>query len=421
MIHTFASFILLSYSRFVLVSFLLLTTTLFVADDGSPFGPPYGVVFYDGTIPFFSRRHIPFVVLSSLILFSLVLITPLLLIIPPLARNLNIVRKRWPKLDKVIPAIDQFAIRNWPKLDAFLEAFHGCYRNGTNSSRKSVEFDYRWCAGFYLFLRVALFAVYAFTPDWFLQYSLLQFFCTIALLVFVVLQPYKDSFYNKLDAAMFALLLGINTLTMYNYSKTVIGSEPSVIACSLQYALLLLPLLYISVIVLKHLYRFCSKGRYRRRAIVSDPEQEELLRDEDEGPMTQSGVRDYLSFMRETGRMDQGNTYRPASATDTSEHSEPTSSDKDSGNGGTRSTISPSPYPTSPTAADEMEGQNANEFESLPPSQRHRSSGRLSSGRRLGKDGRGRKAEKDKNESLQAGYGVDNTKSGKKRLRNTLN
>ena len=102
---------------------------------------------------------------------------------------------------------------------------------------------------------------------------------------------------------------------------------------------------------------------------------------------------------------------------------EATSSDKDSGNGGTQSTISTQSLPhfTQATAADEMDGQNANEFESLPPSQRRRSSGRLSSGRRLGKDGRGRKAENDKNESLQAGYGVDNTKSGKKRLRSTLN
>ena len=386
LIHTFASFILLSYSRFILVSFFLLTTTPLLADDGNVFGPHYGVAFYDGTIPYFSKRHIPFVILSSLILFSFVLVTPLLLMIPSLARNLSIIRKRWPKLDKIIPTFDRCTNTNWPKLDAFLEAFHGCYRNGTNESRRSTEFDYRWCAGFYLVLRVALFAVYAFTPDWFLQYSILQFLCIIALLVFLVLQPYKNNFYNKLDAVMFALLLGINTLTMYNYSKAVIGSEPSVIACSLQYALLLLPLVYISVVVLKHIYRYCTKGRLRRHATVIDPERDRLVNSEEEGPMTQSGSRDYLSFMRETGRMDQRNTYRPASTTISEQSETTTSSDKDSGNCGTR--------------------QHSHEFESLPPSQCHRSSGRLSSWSRLGRDNRGSEEDGDKCGSQQTGYGA---------------
>jgi hypothetical protein len=417
LIHAFATFILLSYSRFIQVSFKLLTTAQLIRDDKKQFGPPFGVVFYDGNIEYLSAEHAPFVILSLLVLLSFVLVTPLLLIVPSLARNLGIIRNRWPRLNRLLPnIINQYTIQHWPKLNVFLETFHGCYRDGTNTTRNSTEFDYRWVAGFYLVLRVALFAVFAFTPNLFVQYPFLQLFCTAALLVFVVLQPYKKRFYNKLDATMFALLLSINTLTMFNYSMTVVSSQSSSFAFCLQYALVLLPLIYISVVVLRQFYRYCTKRRYCRRTIVSDPEQEELLCDEDEGPMTQSGARDYLSFMRETGRLDQRNTYRPASATDTSEHSEPTSSDKDSGNGGTRSTISPGPYPTSPTAADEMEGKNSDEFESLPPSQRRRSSGRLSSGRRLGRDGKGSKVEKDKHGSLQAGYGVDSAKCGKRRF-----
>ena len=420
LIHTFASFILLSYSRFILVSFKLLTTTPLITDAGNKFGPRYGVVFYEGNIENFSRRHAPFVLLSLLILLTFVLITPLLLIVPSLARNLNIVRSKWPKLNRMLPNMDQCTIQHWPKLNVFLETFHGCYRDGTNTTRKSTEFDYRWVAGYYLILRVVLFAVFAFTPNLFLQYPLLQLFCVSSLLVFVVLQPYKKNFYNKLDATMFALLLGINTLTMYNYSMTVISSKPSTVAFCLQYALVLLPLVYISVVVLRYLHRYCTRGKkFRfRRTVNSEPERQGLIYNEDEGPMTQSGARDYLSFMRETGRLDEANTYRPASATisDPSEPPTTTTSDKDSGNYGTRSTISSAPYPASPTTDDyqQIEGQGQlQEFESLPPSKGfHGRSGKRSD---IG-------ASEGDSDSVQVGYGEDGVSGEKRRrLRNTIN
>ena len=177
-----------------------------------------------------------------------------------------------------------------------------------------MEFDYRWFAGFYLVLRIALFAVYAFTRDWFEQYSFIQFFCVVGLLAFIILRPYKDDYYNKLDAAMFALLLGINTLTMYNYGTTIISSESSPTAFSLQYFLVFVPLIYISVVVIRHIYRRIrdklAERKRRRQTVIIDPEQEGLVSN-DEGPLTMSRSHDYLSFMKETGRMEDMNTYRP--------------------------------------------------------------------------------------------------------------
>ena len=423
LIHTFASFVLLSYSRFILVSFLLLTTTPLLNDKGRRFGPRYGVVFYDGTVPFFSGKHAPFAILSILVLLVFALATPLLLIVPSLSRNLAIVRRKWPKVCRFFPSCNRCTVANLPKLNAFLEAFHGCYRDGTNTTRKSTEFDYRWCSGFYLVLRIALFAVYAFTPDWFLQYTFLQFYCTVAIVVFVILRPYKDDFYNKLDATMFLLLLGINTLTMYNYSRTVVGSNPSVVAFSLQCILLLLPLVYISIVVSKHLYRYvracCTERNMHSStaADIDDSEQDRLVGDVDsEGPLTQSGSRDYLTFMEQTGRLDGLNVYRPASTTNTSQHTNeqsPASTERDSGNCVSPSSNSSRPTPSSPF--DSHRVTKSQEFESLPPSERRVSRG---SGERVSPSGE----RNDERGGERVSYGSGgNTHGGQKsRSRNTL-
>ena len=338
LIHAFASFILLSYSRFVLVSFLLLTTTPLTTEDGGTFGG--GVVFYDGNIPYLSAKHAPFVALSALVLMSFVLITPLLLIVPSLFRNLSIIRGRWPRLACMLPDVNKCynSCFDWPKLNSFLEAFHGCYRDGTNATAQSPEFDYRCCAGLYLVLRVVIIALYAFTPEWFIQYSFLQFICVTVILVLVVFRPYKNDFYNKWDATVFAILVAINTLTMYNYYKTAIGSQPSKSVFILQYILIFLPLVYIVLVVLRYLYHcVCVCCRRRRRYYIDDLEEEEgLVQNDTDERGAQAAVNDgYLSFMEGTGRLHNVNVYRPASAGSDSGLEQ---ASNDSSNGGTTKT-----------------------------------------------------------------------------------
>ena len=226
-----------------------------------------------------SARHAPYVVLSLLILMTFVAVPPFLLLTPSLSRNLMIVKIRWPKYFRVIPNFAWHSF-NWPKLTLFLEAFDGCYRNGTTSTSPNEgtpEFDYRWCAGFYLLLRVMIFFVSAFVPDTFTIYSFFQFFCIIGVLVFLLLRPYKDDFYNKLDASMFCLLLAINTLTMYSYNNAAIGLQPSLFVFIFQYILIFLPLIYISFVVIAYLRR-C--GKQQRHSI--DDNGDKIVNREDE-------------------------------------------------------------------------------------------------------------------------------------------
>ena len=105
-----------------------------------------------------------------------------------------------------------------------------------------------------------------------------------------------------------------HTLTMYNYGTTIISSVSSPTAFSLQNFLVFVPLIYISVVVIRHLYRRIrdklAERKRRRQTVIIDPEQEGLVSN-NEGPLTMSGSHDYLSFMKETGRMEDMNTYRP--------------------------------------------------------------------------------------------------------------
>ena len=318
LIHTFASFILLSYSRFIFVSFYLLTTTPLITDDGGTFGPQYGVVYFDGTIEFLSQEHAPYVSVALFFLMTFVAVPPILLLVPSICRNISMIPIRWPVCAKVIPNFNQIDCMcdKCPKLKLFLEAFHGCYRDGTRSdymNHERTEFDYRWFAGFYFILRVMIFAIYAFTPEWSIQYSFLQLLCIVGILSFLVLRPYKNDFYNKLDASMFCLLVGINTLTMYNYYKTAIGYSPSIFALSLQYILVFLPLIYISLVVVVYLYKRCC-NRLINPGNDIDEEREGLVQNEHSRntPLAESG--NFLPYVEETGRIYDTNQYYPTDA-----------------------------------------------------------------------------------------------------------
>ena len=321
LIHAFASFILLSYSRFIIVSYLLLNRTILTTDDGGTFGPELGVLVLDGTIPYMGISHAPYVALSLLILMTFVAVPLLLLLIPPLIRNLSIIRNHWPKYFRMLPTFEQCVCTkcscSWPKLTVFLEAFDGCYKNGTTSTthnRGTVEFDYRWCAGFYLLLRVVTYFIYAFVPDFYSRYSFLQFFWICCILFFLLLRPYKNDFYNKLDALMFLLLVAINTLTMYNLYITTVLHKPSMSAYIIQFILILLPLIYISFVVMAYMYRCCKRRRH-----PIDEDGGGFVGNEDE---LQEGSNNFLPFVEQTGRIHSNNTYHPAPARRSSEDSE---------------------------------------------------------------------------------------------------
>ena len=294
--HAFASFILLSYSRFILISFFLMTKTTLTKDDGGTFGPQ--VLYYDGTVVFLSSEHAPYFVLSLFVLMTFVAIPPILLCLPSLDRKLNI-------LNKIHCTRHGFFNNFAGKYKIFLRAFYGCYKDGTGSAK---EYDCRWFASFYLVLRVVIFAIYAFTTEWFTQYTCIQFLCIVGILAFLILQPYENNFYNKLDASMFCLLVAINTLTMYNYFNTAIGHPPSVVVFCFRYVMVFIPLIYAALAILVYLYKKFCKGRKCGNFLRNKGRERLVDHENNEFEDSRSA---FLTHVQQTGRIHDTNTYIP--------------------------------------------------------------------------------------------------------------
>ena len=78
-IHAFASFLVLSYTKFAVVSFLLLQPKPLLNHKGVSVGR---VVYYYGSMEYFSSHHAPYVAISLLVLLTFVAVPSIVLIYP---------------------------------------------------------------------------------------------------------------------------------------------------------------------------------------------------------------------------------------------------------------------------------------------------------------------------------------------------
>ena len=139
----------------------------------------------------------------------------------------------------------------------FMRAFHECYKDGTGDRDRQTDNknDFRWFAGVYFVFRFIVYAAIAFPPDAFTMRMILQIVFVGGLLSFAVFRPYKNDWYNKLDASMFALLTAINTLSMYSYFLILMNGRSPVVSIFVVYILTLCPLGYIIFFVVRYLYK----------------------------------------------------------------------------------------------------------------------------------------------------------------------
>ena len=144
------------------------------------------------------------------------------------------------------PRFQQFSLIS----DQFLNTFHGCYRDGTDSMDPRVRLDCRWFAGFYFILRLVLFAVFAFMPSWYHQYFAQLLVCVVALLLIVVLRPYKNDLYNTFDTLIFMNLATLSAISMYNFHMTVVENTTEKWTFIIQHLLIYYPLVHIVLYIL---------------------------------------------------------------------------------------------------------------------------------------------------------------------------
>ena len=223
-VHAFSSFLLLSYSKILFVSFQLLSATKLYDPYGHCVGVGVALLYHDASVGYFSAAHLPFALLAIFVLSVFVFLPALVLLLYPTSifqRSLGCCRVRW------------------LALHAFADTFNGYYKNGTEGTR-----DYRYFAGLYVILRIVLLS---FTLGFIRLYSWMLgiICCALTSLLFAILRPYKYNWINVWDSVAFALIaFGLIWLM---YSK-YIGSLPLEVAG----VIATLPLMYIIVYIIMY-------------------------------------------------------------------------------------------------------------------------------------------------------------------------
>ena len=260
LIDAFATFLLLSYTKFLSVSFdLLIPMYLFNIRD-KHLNKLY--LFWSGTTEYFGSEHLPYAILALAVVIVFNILPFLLLCLYP---------SRWFQ-----KCLNRCRLQN-QILYTFMDAFLGCYKDGTNGSC-----DCRWFAGLYLFIRILYIIILS--VIWFnFSAPLLGCAVLVLLLLTAVLQPYKSSTHNRVNVFFLSVILFIITL----YMGFVIASTEAVQYIHLSKLIfglsISIPVIYITGVILYELFGhwMCVQRMYQRLCRVcmkvEDDEYERLL------------------------------------------------------------------------------------------------------------------------------------------------
>ena len=176
LVAAFCTFLLLSYVKFLSVSFNLLFPVSVFNIHGEALKKRY--LLFDGSVEYFGPEHLPFGILA-LVVFLVFNVLPLILLcLYPcrcLQRCLNYCRIRC------------------QALHIFMDSFQGCYKNGTNSTC-----DCRWFAALYQMIRIAMIAMVG-------MFSFSNFLVPLAL-VLILLLLFLIALFHHINSIFIILL-----------------------------------------------------------------------------------------------------------------------------------------------------------------------------------------------------------------------
>ena len=207
LVDVFATFLLLSSVKFLSVSFAILTPS-FVRNMAWARQPT--VLYYDGSVEYFSKEHLPYAVLAIIVLLVFTLLPIVLLCLYPC---------------RCFQRLSNVSHLKCQALRTFMDTFQGCYKDGTNGTR-----DCRFFAAVYLIIRVAIHLSLVFTLDMYNNAVIITLF-GIVILLLSGFQPYKKQFYNVLD--IFFLVSAVSCISsawiMQDFNTKLIESVDRVI------------------------------------------------------------------------------------------------------------------------------------------------------------------------------------------------
>ena len=179
LVQSFASFLVLSYTKILNVSFDLLFPVNLRDSEGNRADSLY--LYNDAEIAYFSPEHLPFAIVAILMLIVFNLLPLILLLLYPCRCFHRCLGRRG---------------ATSPTLFSFMDAFQGCYRHRPR--------DCRYFAGFYLFLRILQLVTFAVVRDY-IYIVIMGFYSLIITGALVLIEPYKEKTQNKIDQVFFLL------------------------------------------------------------------------------------------------------------------------------------------------------------------------------------------------------------------------
>ena len=184
-INAFTTFLLLSFSKILFVSFTLLFTFQVHYNYGDNLRKC--VLYYDPTVECHTPEFAIFVALAVCVLVIFILTPTVILILYPT----RLFRK----------CVSCCGFRRWHALHMFVESFQGQYKDGTNGTR-----DFRMVSASFLILRILILGSFGNHYHLF-RSSVVQcilFGCAISF--YAVVRPYKRNFSNNVDILILVLL-----------------------------------------------------------------------------------------------------------------------------------------------------------------------------------------------------------------------
>jgi len=226
-VETFATFFLLSYIKLATTSIRLLNGTNVFNSHGRHLGL---FLYRDATLRYFTREHIVLSLIAILTLVTVIAIPPLLLIL-----------YQFSFFHKCMDSCKLCSPRVQNGLKIFVEAFQGCYKDGSDGRRFR---DFRYFAGLYFVLRIAM--AVSDLDNIFSSHDGRQVIMLLLIavaLAFALLRPYKLHRYNAIDAIHFAILAAIYFLLLNDVYLTLLSKNSQTVLGFVGF-FSILPLLY---------------------------------------------------------------------------------------------------------------------------------------------------------------------------------
>ena len=191
LVDAFATFLLLSYVKFLSTSIDILTPTVLYYNN--PKHATKTFLYYDGTVDYFEGTHILYALLAIAVLLVFTIFPILLLLLYPCL---------WFQ-----QFLNQFHL-NSQVLHTFMDCFQGSFKDGTNGTR-----DCRYFSALYLIAHVVLYISILLANTY--GRAIIIVMLMVMILLISTLEPYKNHIFNKVDIFFLGSIITLTSAAWY--------------------------------------------------------------------------------------------------------------------------------------------------------------------------------------------------------------